>query len=458
MNASEIRATLSLGGIFALRMLGLFMIIPVFSIYGADYTSATPMLIGLAIGIYGLAQASLQIPVSMLADRLPRKPIIIIGLLLFALGGAVAATATDIWQVIGGRFIAGAGAVSAVVMALLADVTREQSRSKAMAGLGFMIALSIVLAFVLGPWLAGKVGMSGLFWVTAIAGVLAIVLVLIAPTPQRTLRYNLNSLSMSQQLGNVLRMGNLNRLYVTVFTIHLLITALFVLVPLQLERFGYSVGQHSWIYLPLLLVGFALTVPFIIVAEKYRKMRQIVLTGIACLALALGLLVFAEKTFALLVFGMGIFVVGFNLLESIIPSWVSKQAPVVSKSTAMGVSATSQFMGSFLGGVLGGFLLTQPYTTAWMICAAIACIALVLVWGIGSPPYLTSLTVSIPKTQNFKDEKITDWQTAVQSVLGVEDLVLLPKDGVAYLKIDKKKFTDETRHQLSQLINRPLDF
>lgn len=457
MNPSEIRATYTLGGIFALRMLGLFMIIPIFSIYGRDYTHTTPVLIGLAIGIYGLAQAVLQIPVSMLAERLPRKPIIIVGLLLFALGGAVAAMATDIWQVILGRFLAGAGAISAVVMALLADVTREQTRSKAMAMMGFIIAFSIIAAFSLGPWLVSLVGISGLFWLTSVAGLIGVGLVLLAPSPERTLSFHLAQALQqpTASFRHIFRVPNLNRLYITVFVLHLLITVVFVLVPLQLERFGIRVAAHSLVYLPLLVLGFVCAIPLIIVAEKQRKMRRLIQLGVMLLLAALLILVFSQHLVAVLVVGLGVFFIGFNLLEAIIPSWLSKQAPVAVKNTVMGISASSQFFGAFVGGLLGGYLSTQPVIQAWLLCAVIAVVAVVALWHVGSPPYLTSLTVTLPR---LSDDEFADWQQSVHVIAGVEDMVVLADEGVAYLKIDKAQFTAATRQSLSQLIQQPLDF
>ena len=211
MNSIEKRAIAGVGGIFALRMIGLFMIVPVFSVYGINYTHATPFLIGLAVGIYGLGQAIFQIPMSMAADKFPRKPMIFFGLLLFALGGIVAATATDIYQVIIGRALAGSGAVSAVLMALLADVTREQVRTKAMATMGLTIATSIMLSFAIGPMMVASLGISGLFWLTAVFAVLAMVLLLIVPTPLRVLKHNLANQSIGEQLKEVLRIGDLNR-------------------------------------------------------------------------------------------------------------------------------------------------------------------------------------------------------------------------------------------------------
>ncbi|HEY4714236.1 MAG TPA: MFS transporter, partial [Aquirhabdus sp.] len=253
MNSSELRAIFALGSIFALRMLGLFMIVPVFAIYGQSYKGATPVLIGLAIGIYGLSQAILQIPVSLLADRTARKPIIVMGLLVFALGGVISAMSTSIWGVILGRAIAGAGAISAVAMALLADVTREQHRNKAMATMGMTIGVSFIVAFSLGPYLTQIFGLSGLFWLTSVAGVLAIGLLAIVPTPLRLLKQN--PLGFRIQLKSVLALPDLNRMHVSIFALHLLMTAAFVMLPQQLEQFAnIPVAHQGWYYLPLLLL------------------------------------------------------------------------------------------------------------------------------------------------------------------------------------------------------------
>ena len=210
---------------------------------------ATPLLIGLAVGVYGLGQAIFQIPMSLAADKFPRKPIIFLGLTLFALGGIIAANATDIYQVIIGRALAGSGAVSAVLMALLADVTREEMRTKAMATMGLTIATSIMLAFAFGPLLVGSVGISGLFWLTSGFAILAMVLLFIVPTPLRVLKHNLDNKSIGEQLASVLKVGDLNRLHIGVFALHLTMTAIFVILPHQLyDVMGLSVSHRVGVF------------------------------------------------------------------------------------------------------------------------------------------------------------------------------------------------------------------
>lgn len=453
MNSIEKRAISSIGGIFALRMIGLFMIVPVFSVYGSDYAHATPFLIGLAVGIYGLGQAIFQIPMSLAADKFPRKPMIFLGLLLFAIGGVVAATADSIYQVIIGRALAGSGAVSAVLMALLADVTREQQRTKAMATMGLTIATSIMLSFALGPMMVASVGMSGLFWLTAGFAVLAMLLLLAVPTPVRVLKHNLDNKSIGAQLKEVLAIADLNRLHFGIFALHLTMTAIFVIVPHQLgDVLGLAVRQQGLVYLPLLFIGFAIAIPFIIIAEKKQKMRQVFLSAIAVMAAALLSLTVGSQFGIGLILGLGLYFIGFNLLEATIPSWISKRAPVANKATAMGINSSSQFLGAFFGGALGGMLLNQGVMLSWGLLGAVMVIALLLILPIAQPPYLTSTTMAIPQQAD-----VSAWSQQVMDVDGVDEVVVMPKDGVAYLKLDKKKLTDNSRQLLSQLTETKLD-
>ncbi|MGE8541477.1 MAG: MFS transporter, partial [Acinetobacter sp.] len=385
MNALERRSTFALSSIFALRMLGLFMIIPVFSVAGQSYQYATPALIGLAVGVYGLTQAILQIPFSLIADRYSRKPLVVFGLLLFALGGAIAAMSETIYGVIIGRAIAGGGAVSAVVMALLADVTREEQRTKAMAAMGMSIGLSFVVAFSIGPWLTGLVGISGLFWVTTIMGLAAISMLLLVPKVTRHHRnYQQGYLT---QLKQVLKMGSLNRLHVSVFALHLLLTAMFIYMPSQLIDFAkIPLSSHGLVYLPLLVISLFFAFPSIILAEKYRKMRGIFLTAIGGIILGLAVLIFGYESKYILLTGLGLFFIAFNVMEALLPSWLSKAAPIQSKATAMGVNASSQFLGAFFGGMLGGQLLLLNNTAmGWGILTAIAVLWLFISFGLAQP-------------------------------------------------------------------------
>ena len=449
MNALERRSTFALSSIFALRMLGLFMIIPVFSVAGQSYQYATPALIGLAVGVYGLTQAILQIPFSLIADRYSRKPLVVIGLLLFALGGAVAAMSDTIYGVIIGRAIAGGGAVSAVVMALLADVTREEQRTKAMAIMGMSIGLSFVVAFSLGPWLTGLVGISGLFWVTTIMGLVAIATLLLVPKVTRHHR-NFQQGYMTQ-LKQVLKMGNLNRLHVSVFSLHLLLTAMFIYVPSQLIDFAkIPLSSHGLVYLPLLVISLFFAFPSIILAEKYRKMRGIFLTAIGGIIVGLAVLIFGYQSKYLLLTGLGLFFIAFNVMEALLPSWLSKVAPIQSKATAMGVNASSQFLGAFCGGMLGGQLLGLNNTAmGWGILTAIAMIWLFISFGLAQPRYLSSLVLRLPES-----EQTDEWTSQLLAIRGIEGVVVMSDQQVAYVKVDKQQIDDAARQHLTYLFGK----
>lgn len=380
-NDQERRATYGLAGIYGSRMLGLFLILPVFALYAEELASATPVLIGMAIGIYGLTQAVLQIPFGLLSDKIGRKPVIVGGLLLFALGSVIAAMADDIWMIIVGRAIQGSGAIAAAVMALLGDLTRDNQRTKSMAFVGVTIGMSFTVALIAGPFFNIWVGVPGLFWITAalaISGIL--ILLLVVPTPARSSIHS-DAEPVPGMFGKVLRDPQLLRLDVGIFTLHLVLTALFLALPLTLRDAGLPVEKHSWLYLPVMLLSMGLMVPFIIMAEKKSMMKQ-VFTG------AIGLVGIALAGFYLLsssVWGLGlmllVFFVGFNLLEATLPSLISKLAPGAIRGTAMGVYSSAQFGGAFVGGLLGGwvhqqfgepavFLMGAGFVLIWLLLAS----------------------------------------------------------------------------------------
>lgn len=449
MNALERRSTFALSSIFALRMLGLFMIIPVFSVAGQSYQYATPALIGLAVGVYGLTQAILQIPFSLIADRYSRKPLVVIGLLLFALGGAIAAMSETIYGVIIGRAIAGGGAVSAVVMALLADVTREEQRTKAMATMGMSIGLSFVVAFSLGPWLTSQVGISGLFWVTTIMGLAAISMLLLVP---KVTRHHRNyQQGYIHQLKEVLKMGDLNRLHLSVFALHLLLTAMFIYVPSQLINFAdIPLSSHGLVYLPLLVLSLFFAFPSIILAEKYRKMRGIFLTAIGGIIAGLLVMIFGFESKYILLTGLGLFFIAFNVMEALLPSWLSKAAPIQSKATAMGVNASSQFLGAFFGGMIGGQLLQMQNTSVgWGILAAISIIWLFFSFGLAQPRYLSSMVFRLPESK-----QTDEWTSQLLAIRGIEEVVVMSEQQVAYVKVDKQLIDDAARQHLTLLLGK----
>lgn len=428
----ERQAVVSLSGIFSLRMIGLFMILPVFAVYGTALEGATPLLIGLAVGAYGLAQLLLQIPFGLMADRHDRHRLIIIGLLLFIVGGLVAAASDSIWGVIIGRFLQGAGAISAVVMALLSDLVRDENRTKAMATVGMSIGLSFALAFVIGPLLADAVGLSGLFLATAVMGAFAL-LVCLHYVPRAGRAERQLPTHYLPHLLTMLRHPELMRLNIGIFCLHLVMTACFVVLPPLLVSAGLPASRHGWLYLPVMALALVALVPAVIIAEKRRRMREIYLLAVMLLGLSMLLLALGHAGLTGLVLAVALFFFAFNLLEALLPSLVSKLSPAGGKGTAMGVYSTCQFLGAFLGGALGGALQGWYGVGVLFICLAV----MVLLWLVGAfamrqPAYLHSLTLR-PAEGGVSNDLLERLRAAP----GVAELVLLPDDGDIHLKIDR---------------------
>ncbi len=287
MNALERRSVAALASIYAMRMLGLFMVMPVFVLLGDDLAGATPALIGLAIGAYGLSQALLQVPFGLLSDRFGRKRLIYIGLILFAAGSLLAAASESIYGVIAGRILQGSGAIASVLMALLSDLTREEERTKAMASVGISIGLSFSVSLVLGPLLGSMFGLAGIFYTTAVLAVAALVVVnRVVPNPHLQ-RRSPDTHPAREMLSQVLRNPRLLRLDFGIFALHLVLTAVFLLVPTLLQdRLQLAASSHWWFYLTVMVTSFFAMVPFIIIAEKQRRMKLVLCGAIAMLTLA----------------------------------------------------------------------------------------------------------------------------------------------------------------------------
>ena len=347
MDLLERRSVLALALIYLFRMLGLFLIMPVISVAADGLTGADAALIGTAIGIYGLTQASLQIPMGMWSDKIGRKRVIIIGLLLFAVGSLICANANDITTLIVGRAVQGAGAIASTLMALLSDVTREQNRTKAMAIVGISIGASFMLSLVLGPWIFALVGLSGLFYLSFALSLLGIALIIFAVPNIVQHTFRRDTTPSLQALGLVLKDAKLRFLNVSVLLLHASLTALFVTVPnLLIQQFALPLSQHSWLYLAIMGFAFAGMLPLVIIAESKGKTKAVLIAVMVLLGLSSILLQWAPY---LWVFGLLLWVyfVGFNSLEAVLPSLLSKLAPVGYRGTAMGVFSTHQFMGSF---------------------------------------------------------------------------------------------------------------
>ena len=355
MTRDEKRAGASLAAIFALRMLGLFLILPVFAVHAQGIPGGSDLtLVGIAIGAYGLTQSMLQIAFGAASDRFGRKRVIIIGLVIFAIGSFVAAMAPDIYWVIAGRVLQGAGAISAAVTALAADLTREQHRTKVMAMIGSSIGLVFALSLVLAPVLYKAIGMGGLFGMTGVPALAAILLVLyVVPEPPPPEHHDDGPVPFSKIAFD----AQLLRLNFGIFTLHLAQMAMFVVIPLALVNVaGLPLAEHWKVYLPALLLSFVLMIPAIIVAERKNKTKPVFNGAIALILLTqLGFAVFGEGLWSLAFF-LFVFFAGFNILEASLPSMISRIAPPQSKGLALGIYNTTQAFGLAAGGALGGFL------------------------------------------------------------------------------------------------------
>ena len=357
MTATELRGSLSLASVLFLRMLGLFLILPVFTLYARTLTDSTPTLVGLAFGIYGLTQASLQIPFGMLSDKLGRKPVIFAGLLIFIAGSLVASQADSIWVMILGRALQGAGAISAALMALAADLTREQQRTKAMALIGISIGFAFSLAFIAGPLLDALIGVSGIFILSALLAVLAMtVLYLVVPTPQLSSFHSDAEVSLAM-LGNVLRDHRLLKLNLGIFILHAVLMANFIVVPTAIQDYaGLALAHHWQIYLPVLFTSVLFMAPAIIIGERTQTSATFFKGAVLILVASQTGYFFWHNTLVALAFMLLVFFTAFNYLEASLPSLISTMSSKNSKGTALGVYASSQFIGTFTGGLIGGII------------------------------------------------------------------------------------------------------
>ncbi len=383
MTPVELRAGASLAALFGLRMLGLFFILPVFAVHAPSYTGGDDLvLVGVALGAYGLTQAILQIPFGMASDRWGRKPVIYAGLLIFAAGSFLAAAAHDIWTAIAGRALQGAGAISSVVVALAADLTSEAHRTKVMAMIGSMIGASFALSLVTAPVLYRSLGMGGLFAIVGALSLAAIWLVAaVVPEAPPQPRPAPGLAGLAEALG-----PELLRLDFGIFALHMVQMALFVVVPPLLVASGLALADHWMLYLPVVLASFAAMVPPIHYADRHGRPKPVLLGAIALLAAVAAALALAGGSVAVLAALLFAFFAAFNVLEAILPSLVSRLAPARARGTAIGVYNTAQTLGLFFGGLAGGWIASRHGPGAvFGACAGVTALWLVAAAGMREP-------------------------------------------------------------------------
>lgn len=438
MTATEKKAAAALASVFGLRMLGLFLILPVMAIYATDYPDYAPWLVGLAIGAYGLTQALLQIPFGMLSDRIGRRPVIVGGLLLFAAGSVVAAMADTLFGVALGRALQGTGAIAAAVLALAADVSREEQRAKVMATIGMCIGLAFALALVLGPALGAHIGLRGLFWLTAVSALLGILILFTALPKVVTRNARRETTPVATELAGLLKQPQLLRLNFGVFVLHACLTAWFVAVPLQLSATGLALSQHAWIYLPALVLSIAIMVPLLIIAARKNAHVSLFRLAIGLLIVAIVMVLFPQTSWLWLAGALVVFFAGFNYLEASLPALLTKLAPAGSKGSASGIYSSFQFGGAFVGGLAGGFFLQQ----FGQLGIGIFCLLLLVCWG--------CITLGMQVHSGHKNlafglagltaESADQLVAEVTRLTGIEEARVVLSEHMAYIKVDQKHY------------------
>ncbi len=449
LSSQERRAALSLSAIYATRMLGLFMLLPVLVLYAEELPGSTPLLIGLAIGIYGLTQALLQIPFGIASDRLGRKRVIVFGLLLFAAGSVVAAMAETITGIILGRALQGSGAVAAAVMALAADLTREDQRARAMAFIGASIGMAFSAAMVLGPLLDRLIGVAGIFWFTAVLALAAIAVVLFwTPTPP-TERRHADAAPVPGRFGLVLRHPELLRLDAGIFILHMVLTASFVAIPLLLrDHGGLATAHHAWVYLGVMLAAMATMVPFVVIGEKRRRLKPVLLGAIVLLAAGELLLGLTPASLPVIILLLWLFFAAFNVLEAIMPSLVAKISPPQAKGTAMGVYTSAQFFGAFIGGAGGGWLYGQyGVSGVFLFCALMLLLWLAIAAPMARPRHLSPYPVSL---DGLDGDGIHWLQERIEGHAGVAEVVLDLDEQTLWLRVDRQQADTDAIQRLAQ--------
>ncbi|WP_058533033.1 MFS transporter [Legionella saoudiensis] len=441
-----------IAAIFSFRMLGLFLLIPVFSIYAENLQGATPALIGLALGIYGLGQGLLQMPFGFFSDKIGRKPIITFGLILFACGSILGALTDSIYGMILARAIQGTGAIGSVLIALLADLTPDGQRTKAMAVIGMTIGTSFSLAMIISPALSHRYGLAGIFYLTAALALLGLLLLHgVIPQPTKE-RFHSDSEANPALFKKVIRNKHLLRLDVGIFCQHFILTSTFFAIPFILRKQVEQghLAQQWHFYLPLMLGSFLLMIPFIIIAEKKKLMKGIFLSSVMIITVAQLFLAYTYQNWLSLCLLMLAFFVAFNILEAALPSLVSKQAQPNSKGTAMGIYSTSQFLGIFIGGALAGLLYQWNGSPGiFLVNALVAALWFVISYAMKPNVYVATLILACDWFDK-KEEVVNQ----LLSAPGILEVAFAKEEQVLYLRVDREHYAEGSAEQILRAASR----
>lgn len=439
MYSKEFQSTFYISLIYSFRMIGLFIIFPIFSLYVDHLKDATPFLISLALGIYGLTQASLQLVLGIASDYIGRKKIILFGLLLFILGSIIAACSTNIYGIIIGRALQGAGAIGSTLTALIADITKEENRLKAMSIIGMSIGLSFMVAMMISPILNSIMGLSGIFWVTAIMGVVGVIMLFKIPTP-RVPSFHHEAKPVFHLIKSVIFHKELLRLNFGIFALHAILTALFIVVPIILTKRIEIAPDYQWLfYLPVLVISFGLVFPFIIIGEVRRKIRSLFIVAIITLTLCILGILFEFQHVVIMGMLLTLFFASFSFLEATLPSIISKTAPVGTKGTAMGIFSSAQFFGIFIGGSLGGVVF-ELYNIAGVLifCTIFGILWFIVSLTMGDIQYLNSKIYHI----NLSNEQKDALENILSKEIGIYESNINLDEEAIYIKFDKKEFSE----------------
>ena len=436
----EWRASTTLSGVYALRMLGMFLVLPVLAMYAASLPGAedNKTLVGLAMGIYGLTQALLQLPLGIASDKFGRKKTIYAGLVVFAAGSFLAAAADTLPLLVAARAIQGAGAVSAAVTALLADLTRDGVRTRAMAMIGLSIGLTFSVSLVVAPMIADVVGVRGLFLLTGILTVASIgVVAFMTPDPEFS-KLHEDTQAQPARIGEVLKNRQLLNLDFGIFALHAAQMALFTALPFAMTQLGLEKIQHWKVYLPSTVAGLVVMVPLIIIGETRNRLKQVFILGIVCIAAAqIGLLSGMHSIWLITVY-LIVYFIGFNVLEASLPSMVSKIAPSELKGTAMGVYNTMQSVGLFAGGAAGGLLFQKyGFVGVFAFCSTLMLLWLVLAVLSPAPKPVKNLSYPVGSVWQGNQEGL---YRALSELEGVEDISFSFDRQTVYIKVLQKGF------------------
>lgn len=441
MSAQELRASIGLSSIFGLRMLGMFVILPVFAIYAETLPGGDNLtLVGIALGAYGLTQAILQIPFGWWSDRYGRKPVIYVGLAIFAVGSFVAALGIHVYVVILGRVLQGAGAISAAVMAMVADLTRDEQRTKAMAMIGSTIGATFALSLVASPWLNHVIGVPGIFALTGVLALAAIWVVygVVPAAPAPPQRHEPRGLAAFWQ---VFKDPQLLRLNYGILALHAALMAMFISVPFSLRTAGLGVAQHWKVYLPVLLGSFVLMLPAILRARKASQVKAVFVGSVAVLLAGHLAMPWLTDSVWLIALFLLVFFTPFNVLEACLPSLISRIAPPGAKGVAIGIFSSIQFFGAFLGAAVGGFLYGRWGSAGIVVFdTTLLVIWLVLAVGMKVPATLSTRVYTIPELDGDRANGLT---AQLQTVPGVHEARVVADERRAYLRVDSAGFDEE---------------